>query len=304
MEPRQFVYLDDSAVRSLLASHSIAAPDIVKKKSEQINEGGSGIGFDVGIDVPVFGKANLGSEFSSTDVGKQVLESRRKVNEQYLFNILHEASKEADIIHDYTNGIEEKITVSEGDIIKFRGEGNIDTIYTLTSVFEFFLEITDDEDVQEMRNAKEMAYDGRVGFEVNVEESMFNFGMVLDESNIWINNPRDLMYNNNYIVFGRVRKQIEKGNKWDYPEMMRMCSIILADNTMSTIRQVIIEYLKSISDMREVIDLPDFESTSPGKMDDAEEMDVIESIVEVDIEEDDFSLDGPGFVIEPIAIYW
>lgn len=52
MEPRQFVYLDTGAVRSLLASHSIAAPDEIRETKNRLQKAGKKLGLMSGFLFP------------------------------------------------------------------------------------------------------------------------------------------------------------------------------------------------------------------------------------------------------------
>lgn len=306
MEPRQFIYIDDEVVRSLLASHSIAAPETVKEKTEQISEGDKGVDFGVGLDIPYVGNAEIGAEGSSSKMDRGVFEASRKVNEQYLFNILYEAFEEGDHIVDYTQAISENEfkSLSEGDLVKIWGEGRVDVIYRLFTVLDFLFRVDGNEEkIEEIEEYREIAYGDEIGFSVNVEDTQFSFGMVLDESCLWIENKRKLMQNHNYVVMGRVREMIGQNEKWDYPDIMRLGDTVLSDQTMDIGRGMINDLLDSVKNFESTVDLPDFGSTSLEEMDE-EDWDVTEEIVQMDINHDEITLKGPGFVIDPIAIYW
>ena len=304
MEPRQFVYLDTGAVRSLLASHSIAAPDEIRETKKQVTEGGKEVGFDVGFSVPGLSSANFSGDLSDSEIGKSVLESNRKVNEQYLFNILHDTVENSGELEDFTQS-ENSISANTGDIIKISGEGSIDDIYTMMSVFEYVLEYTGEDSVEEIREAREIAYDDKIGFSIDVPETTYEFGMVLGTENLWVNS-REMMQNYEYTIFGRVRMTLPKGEKWDYMDIMRLASVILDDDTMTKARNTITKFLEGISNMSPSVDWPDLEDASEKGLDEFEDeqIDTFSSAIGVEIDQDDLSLEGPGFVIEPIAIYW
>ena len=74
MELRQFAYLDDLAVRSLLASRNIAPPEAVTEISESISGGEGGVEGSAGFDIPYVGKAEGGINLSGSKTGRQLLE--------------------------------------------------------------------------------------------------------------------------------------------------------------------------------------------------------------------------------------
>jgi len=302
MEPRQFVYMDDDAVRSLLASHSIAAPETVREKSEQVTEGGGGVDFGFGLDLPGIGSADLGADFSASEVGKNVYEANRRVNEQYLFNILYEALDEEDAINDLTDQ-NSSSTISNGDVLKIKGRGRLDAIYRLLSILEYLFTVADDEQAEQFTQARKMAYGGKVGMGIQVEDSSFNFGMVMQEENLWVEHQRELMQNHEYIVLGRVRESLGGNEKWDYADILRLGSTIVSEDTMEMGREKLSEFISSIGEFRQTIDMPNF---SDATMEDFqnEDFDLTESTLELDIDDDELVLEGPAFVIKPIAVYW
>lgn len=302
MEPRQFVYMDDDAVRSLLASHSIAAPETVKEKSEQVTEDGSGIDFGVGLDLPGVGSAEVGAETSKSDLGRSVYEANRKVNEQYLFNILHEALDEEGVIEDLTQDTSD-ISISNGDIVKIKGRGRLDALYRLISIVEYLLRISNDEQAEQFTQLRKMAYDGKVGMKIQFEDSMYSFGMLMQEENLWVDHQRELMREYEYITLGRVRETISGNESWDYADILRLGSTIVSESTMKNGRELISEMISSIGDFRQTVDVPDFAGAT---MEDFEEedFDQTESTVELDIDDEELVLNGPAFVIEPVAVYW
>lgn len=302
MEPRQFVYMDDEAVRSLLASHSIAAPETVKEKSEQVTEGGGGIDFGVGLDLHGLGSASVGADFSESELGRSVYESRRKVNEQYLFNVLYETLDEEDAIKDLTKK-ESDYTLSNGDILKIKGRGRLDAIYRLLSILEYLFTVADDEQAEEFTKAREMAYGGKIGMKIQFENSMSSFAMLMEEENLWVDHQRELMQEHEYVVLGRVRETLGGNEKWDYADILRLGSTIVSENTMETGREMISELISSIGDFRQTVDVPDFAGATIEDFQN-EDFDQTKSTIELDIDDEELVLDGPAFVIQPVAVYW
>lgn len=302
MEPRQFVYIDDEAVRSLLASHSIAAPETVREKSEQVTEDGGGIDFGVGLDLPGFGSADVGADFSQSEVGRGVYEASRKVNEQYLFNILYETLDEEDVITDLTQGVND-YSLSNGDIIKIRGRGRLDATYRLVSILEYFYTVTDDEQAEQFTQAREVAYGGKIGMKIQFEDSISSFAMLMEEENLWVDHQRELMQEHEYVVLGRVREIIDGDEKWDYADILRLGSTIVSEKTMETGREMISEFISSIGDFRQTVDVPDFAGATMEDFQN-EDFEQTESTIELDIDDEELVLDGPAFVIQPVAVYW
>ena len=302
MEPRQFVYMDDEAVRSLLASHSIAAPDTVREKSEQVTEDGSGIDFGVGLDLPGLGSADIGADLSQSEMGRGVYEASRKINEQYLFNILYETLDEESAIEDLTQN-EDDYSLSNGDIVKIRGRGRLDAIYRLLSILEYLFTVADDEQAKEFTKAREMAYGGKIGMKIEFEDSISSFAMLMEEENLWVDHQRELMQEHDYIVLGRVRETLGRNEKWDYADILRLGSTIVSEDTMETGREMITEFISSIGDFRQTVDVPDFAGATMEDFQN-EDFDQTESTIELDIDDEELVLTGPAFVIQPVAVYW
>lgn len=302
MEPRQFVYMDDDAVRSLLASHSIAAPETVKEKTEKVTEEGGGVNFNFGLNIPGIGSAEAGGDFSGSELGKGVYEANLKVNEQYLFNILHETLVEEEAIADLTDE-PSQYSLSNGDVVKIKGRGRLDAMYRLISILEYVLKIADDEQAQEFTQAREIAYGGKIGMRIDVEDTRFSFGMLMNEENLWVDHQRELMQEHEYVVLGRVREKLDGDELWDYPDILRLGSTIVSESTMETGREMMSELINSVGNFSKTVDIPDFANATMEDFQD-EDFDETESTVELDISDDEVVLEGPGFILEPIGVYW
>lgn len=113
MAYRQFAYLDDLAVRSLLASENIAPPDTITEISETVTEGEGGVDVSAGVEVPYVGGAEVGVDLSGSKTGHQLFEAFKRINDQYFFNVLQDELE--DQISELTE--DDDISLSEGDLV-------------------------------------------------------------------------------------------------------------------------------------------------------------------------------------------
>lgn len=303
-ELRQFVYLDDDTVRSLLASYSIAAPQTVKEKTEQIREGSGGANLGFGFNVPYVGRVDAEADVSASKTAKDAYEVNKRINNQYVFNVLYEALNEDDQITDYTDGPGQSTSLSKGDVVKIEGQGKTGAIYRLLSLFAMAMDLSDqDSDREQVEKAREIAYGNQIGLSIDVKDSSYVFGMGLDTEKFLTDEEREFFGSREYIVIGRVRETIDGSRSWDYADLMRLGETIVSDETMTEIRELLSNFANSIGGLEQAYQLPNLDSATVDDLQN-EDFESTESMFELDIQDDEVSLSGPGYVIDPVAIYW
>jgi len=306
MELRQFIYLDDQAVQTLLASYNIAAPESVKESRESISEESGGLDFSAGVNLPSIADLKMGANSSDSETVKELFEAEKRINDQYLFSILHEALESSEEIIDIT-GSDEDVSFSNGDMVKIRGKARTDPIYRLLSVFSI---ITDLDAVDnsgrksdEMEEFRELIYGDQIGLGLEVEGSMSSFGMSLERNNLWVDENREFLGSREYVAVGRVRETFGRNQKWDYADIMRLTGTVTSDDTMDNIREFASQFAESLSDFTQEYEQPDLEDVDLDEIPN-EEYDSEESIFELELGDNELALEGPGHVIYPVAIYW
>jgi len=302
MAHRQFAYLDDLAVRSLLASENIATPDEITEISESITEGQGGAGVSAGVDIPFVGGAEAGVDLSGSKTGRQLFETSKRINDQYIFNVLYEEMEE-DVVDLTSNG---DVSVSEGDLIKIGGVVNTDAMYRILTLLDTYSEIMDIDNQEQIHQAYELLYSDAIGISVDVDDSRFSFGMRFDPNKLWIERSQAFLGTKRYIVLGRVSDTFGGGETWDYLNIAEMIDSVLADETMEEIRDLISTVINAIGSAEEDMELPDVSSASIDAFSDLENIGnaTTNAPFRLDIDDKEIALDGPGFVIYPIAIYW
>lgn len=302
MSHRQFSYLDDLAVRSLLASENIAIPDAITEISESIREGGGGADASVGVDVPYLGGAEAGIDLSGTKTGRELFETSKRINDQYVFNILYNEMQ--DQIKDLTNA--DNFDASSGDLIEVKGIINTDAVYRILTLINTYSEIMEIENREQVNQAYNLLYSDSIGISLDVENTMFSFGMRVDPTYLWVEQTQAFLGEKEFIVFARVSHTFDGDETWDYLNIAELIDSVLVDETMSELRQLASQIINAIGSAEEDMEIPDISPASVRGFSDLEEMGeaTTEAPFRLDVEDKEIALDGPGFVLYPIAIYW
>ena len=306
MELRQFIYLNDLAIQTLLASAEIAAPESITETQEEIHEGGKSGRIKAGVSIPWAGEVSGNADLSKSETGREVLEANKRIDDQYLFSMLHGVLEEQNKIKDFTQD-PDSIDIEMGDVIKIKGEAHTDPIYRILSILTIIDELDSDEELgenfEQMDQAIDLLYADQVGLSLEVENTISSFGMSLDLDNLWVDEKREFLGDREYIVLGRAREQFGRQKKWDYSDLMRLGDTIVSDETMDDIRELLEQFAESIGEMSETYEAPDMEEAT---IEEIQEDDYTsqESAFSLDIEDVEISIEGPGFVVSPIAIYW
>ncbi|GAA0667119.1 hypothetical protein ACFQDG_15815 [Natronoarchaeum mannanilyticum] len=299
---RQFEYLDDLAVRSLLASENIAIPEAITEVSESTTEGEGGAELSAGFEIPYVGKAEGGANLAGSKMGRQMFETSKRINDQYIFNVLHEEVE--DEIVDITEG--DTVSCSEGDLVKISGAINTDAIYRILTIFNAYSEVMDIENQDQIQEAHKILYSDAIGLSLEVEDSRFAYGMRIDPDNLWTERRQAFLEAKEYVVFGRVSKQIGGEDRWDYLNVAELIDSILVDETMDSLRNWASGMINAIDSAEGDMEVPDVSSADIEAFADLGDIGEVttDARFSLDVEDREIALEGPGFVIHPIAIYW
>lgn len=302
MTARQFAYLDDLAVRSLLASENIAVPDAVTEVTESISEEEGGADISAGVDVPFVGSAEAGMDISGSKTGRQLFETSKRINDQYVFNVLFDELQ--DEIEDLTDA--ESLRLSDGDLVQFNGVVNTDAIYRILTLINTYSEIMEIDNKEQIKQAYNLLYSDAIGVSVEDDDSRFSYGMRIKPEKLWIDRTQAFLGNKQHIVLGRVSTTLGGDETWDYLNIAEVVDSILADETMDELRDLAGQFIDAIGSAEEDMEVPDISSTDVDAFDDLERMGNVtrESPFRLDVEDKEIALEGPGFVVYPIAIYW
>jgi len=303
MEHRQFVYLDDLAIQSLLASMGISAPEEVKKIREDTKEiEGEG---DAGADIklPYVGGAEVGAELAGSKTGREMLQTRKRISNQYVFDILHERVEDDIVIPS-----KEGMTTEDGKIVKMTGNIQTDAIYRLLKGISMMGEIMDLDGMEQIQTAEELLYKKGIGVSIKSDETHTSCAATLNPEKLWIDEERAFLTEKEYTVFGRVYDTFGGGGSWDYLDVIKIADTVIADETMSDLRDAANEFITALGQTSEEYERPDLGDFSPDGFRQLEQVDdlqdSVESTFELSVDEREIAIDGPGVVIDPIAIYW
>ncbi|WP_152423187.1 DUF6414 family protein [Natrinema versiforme] len=198
--------------------------------------------------------------------------------------------------------IDENTDTSElqsGDLIKISGECRTDPLYPLANAVQLFMTATskiptgdsfltsliqNQSDKGEFDNVIDLVYNGRVGMEVIPKNIPDKFGLVINESDTWIDPKQEFNTTNQYTILGRIQEKTSEDDIWDLLEIFRVLSSVSTDEEVMAMRAEIIgRLMQRLEENREESDEP--------------------SIIP-EINPDDFIIRGPATIINPIAIYW
>lgn len=303
MEFRQFVYLDDLAVRSLLASMDIAVPEEVQETDESVQEleGEGEIGG--GAEIPFIGSANLGAEVAGSKTGREMIQTRKKISDQYVFNIFHsKLEDQISIVSESGMGTE------EGELVKLEGEIQTDAIYRLLKAISLFNDVIESEDFEKMQRAEELLYEKGIGISIDCDDTRFSCASTLTPENMWIDQERAFLGDKQYTIVGRVYSTFEGDESWDYLDIVKIIDTIVADETMDDLRTMATQFIEMLGETSEEYERPDIGSAEIESLSGLEKLnevpDSVKSTFSLAVDEREIAIEGPGVVIDPIAIYW
>jgi hypothetical protein len=296
-ELRQFVYLDSQAVNSILASMYMAVPrklrNITEETDEEANEAGAEAGFKFGTFLNFGG---YGSR-STSETERNLSRVEKQINDQYRFSILIKALEEDEETRIYDIPNEDTGEVESGSIIRLKGECTTDPLYPLLGALEHIIGATSEapkgngfwarliqnqSELGQVEEFYQLLYGGWVGLDIFLNDTTRNFGTVINENQMWTNSYREFRGTNEYTILGRVQKQVPSGEIWDLVEALRVINSVTSDSEASANRaELVAKILESLEDQ-----------------DESKEFELPE------LSPEDFVIEGPATIINPIAIYW
>jgi len=281
----------------------IPAPEEVKEVREDTREidGGGDAGVDV--EFPYVGGFDVGAELAGSKTGREMLQTQKRISNQYIFDILHEKVKDDIVIPS-----EEGMTTEDGEIVKMTGTIQTDAIYRLLKGISMIGDIIDLDDMEQIRTAEELLYKKGVGVSIKSDETHSSCAATLNPEKLWIDEERAFLTEKEYTVFGRVYDTFSGDESWDYLDIIKIADTIIADETMSDLRDAVNNYITTLDQTSEDYERPDLGDFSPDGFRQLEQIedlqDSVESTFELSVDEREIAIDGPGVVIDPIAIYW
>lgn len=302
-ELREFVYLDSMSVNSLLASQYVAIPETVREVSEEIEgeEGNKGLSASLGFS----GVGSVGGQWQSkdSDQDRHMAETEQRINDQYRFSMLHKSLNESGQFTDLstTESTEESsLELSQGQVIKIEGVFETDPFYRLLSAVSLMMRLFraeelpqddgDFEDVDEMLTEdgqtvfelwKEILHGEEIGLKIKSDQFRYPIIMSIGTENLWVNPEREFLGAKNYTVVGRVTQTISGEETWDFIDLLRICGSVFSDESVDSFRDALTDVGDEIAD----IDEDGFQ-------------------FDVEISRDDYVVEEPAIIVDPIAIYW
>lgn len=307
-ELREFVYLDTMGVNSLLASQFMAIPETVRDVSEEIegDDDQRGIRGSLGIQ----GIGNIGGEWmsGSSEELRNLAEIERRINDQYRFSILHKTLEEAEQLIDLSTqeaDNETSFELDQGEVIKAKGNCDTDPFYRLLSAVSLMMRIGDAQELVSEEggetNPEELEMDEmttesgksifeawrdilhgeRIGLKLEPEEFRYPIIMSVGQENLWVNPEREFLGSHDYVVVGRVSQTISGREKWDFIDLLRIVGSVFSEEAVDSFREALLEVGDNLGDI---------------------ENDGFQFDVEID--RDDYVVEEPAIVVDPIAIYW
>ena len=79
---------------------------------------------------------------------------------------------------------------------------------------------------------------------------------------------------------------------------------MLDSDSMETIRDVVVDFIGIVDNYSTKIPLPDLASATSEEIEGNENVPQQEPAIRLNVEDKRIYVDGPGLIIDPIAIYW
>jgi hypothetical protein len=307
---RQFVYLDSLAVQSLLASLNIPITEETREVTEESYEGGGSAGAKGGVNVPGLGELGGKIDLSGSKTGTEILETTKRINDQYLFSQLYQKLKENDDLtqlpEERPSGSGGQLSFKNGQMVEIEGMAKTDPFYRMLNVASVFANISGvDMDENQIQDARESIYGEEIGLVVETSEGDYSYAMSMDKENLWIDDPRrEFLGTRSYTVLGRVEEIVPPNKEWDYIDLLRVAGTVLSDDSIDSIREVGSQFVDLLDGFEQEVPFPDLGNASPEDLQGNGEPPTKQSSIKVDIEDKALSVEGVAVIIQPIAIYW
>jgi hypothetical protein len=99
--------------------------------------------------------------------------------------------------------------------------------------------------------------------------------------NLWVNPEREFLGSKNYTVVGRVVQTITGEEKWDFIDLLKICGSVFSDNSVDNLRDALTEVGDEIAN----VDEEGFQ-------------------FDVEIDREDYVVEEPAVIVDPVAVYW
>ncbi len=307
---REFVYLNSLSVKSLLASLNIAITEETRKVSQEIEKVSLRTGMETNAGSTETGSISANASLLNTETGNEILETRNRINDQYLFNQLKRELEERDAISKLPDNWDNSsdgynLDLDEIDLIKIKGTAKTDPLFRMINVVSLFSKIDSfDLDPKTVEDAKENIYGGQLGLELSNDDDV-TYVMSLEEKNLWTDDPRrEFSGSRDYSVIGRVIGVIGENEEWDYVELLRVSDTVLDADSMGSIRGTIDDFVNMIDSFDIDIPLPDLENADMDDLQSGDKPPTTNSNLQFNVKDKRISVEGPAIIVEPVAIYW
>lgn len=307
---RQFVYLDSLAVQSLLASLNIPVTEEAREVTEESYQGGGSAGAKGSVNVPGFGELGGNIDLSGSKTGSEILETTKRINDQYHFSQLYQKVKQRD---DFVRLPEERpedtqstLSFDNGQIIEVEGMAKTDPFYRMLNVASVFADISGvDIDKDQVQDARESIYGEEIGLVVETSKRDYSYAMSMNKDSLWIDDPRrEFLGTRSYTVLGRVEEIVPPNKEWDYIDLLRVAGTVLSEDSIDSFRELGSEFVDLLDGFEQDIPLPDLGGVSVEDLQGNNEPPTKQSTISVDLEDKALSVGGVAVIIQPIAIYW
>ena len=97
-----------------------------------------------GFSIPSLGGGKSEVDFSSTKTGTEVLETRKRINDQLLFTRLYDKLEDSitKLPEDRANDTGDTLSLSNGDVVEVSGVAKTDPLYRMLNVASLFARLT------------------------------------------------------------------------------------------------------------------------------------------------------------------
>ena len=318
-ELREFVYLDSLTVQSLLASLNIPIPQETTELNQQTERVQHRVGLNAGVSAQSVGEVGGNVDISKTDAGTDLVETSKKINDQYIFDRLYDELESRENITTLPDGWDNSPDMcnlnSNGiDIVNFSGKGKTDPVYRManvlslvsrTEVLQEYADQDEDMDISEMiEDLQKVVFGNQIGVEFDVADDVAYVASI-NEGDFWVDDPRrEFAASREYTVLGRVVGQIPEDDEWDYIDIFRIGATVLDSDSMGTIRGVVADFIDIVDNYSKSVPLPDLENATSEDIEGEEELPQEDSPIRISVENKKIYVEGPGLIIDPIAIYW
>lgn len=302
VELREFIYLDSMSVNSLLASLGEPIPEHQTQVQETTDQGGADAGMEAGINVPGMGKIGGNFNLSETQSGRDMIETGKRINDQYTFHALHEYLEEENEIIELPE--ERPDLEGPGDVVKIKGRVQSDPLFRLMNTVSLFSRLGDDINSEDLEPILRL-YGTQIPLIIHPTENDsfdFSYGISMEESNLWVDSRREFLGTREYVVFGRVIEILSSEETWDTIDLLRIARTVLSDDTVDDMRTMLSDIMNAMGSIEQDVEMPDTEGMTADELEE-DDLDTSESTFSLDVEEYNFSVEGRAIIIDPIAIY-